>query len=81
MTRPISALDVPAERVAAQASACRLLADAAAHTASPSDRLAYALDQRLITHPEIHLADDGDYPAWAIALAAQPTYFRPQETK
>ena len=72
--KPIAALDVPVEELAAQVDACRLLADAAAHTESPSDRLAYALDQRLITHPEVHLADDADYPAWAAQLRTLPTY-------
>jgi hypothetical protein len=56
MTRPIAHVDVPLPVLTLQV--------AAAHTASESDRLAYA-----------------DYPAWAAALAAQPTYFRPQEAK
>lgn len=52
---------------------------AAARTASPSDHLAYDLDAWLIQHPEAPVSTDQDYPAWAAALAAQPTYHRPLE--
>lgn len=64
--RPIAALDVPAVQVAAET----VLIEAAAHTHSPSDRLAYALDRFLVTHPEAPVSTDADYPDWGTALAA-----------
>lgn len=43
-----------------------------------SDRIAYALDVRLIeTHADV--ACDADYPEWAAALADQPTYHHAKE--
>ncbi|MFF2502133.1 hypothetical protein ACFVTY_01870 [Streptomyces sp. NPDC058067] len=56
--RDIAALDRPASEVAADVKAlitrqrCQVLADAAKRTASPSDRIAYALDAELLQHPE-----------------------------
>ena len=45
---------------------------AAARTHSPSDRIAYALDARMVAHPEVHLATDADYGTeWAAWLAAR----------
>ena len=41
----------------------RLFLDAREHTAAESERIAYALDARLILHPEL-LATDADYPDW-----------------
>ncbi|MGY0062755.1 hypothetical protein ACWY4P_40520 [Streptomyces sp. LZ34] len=64
--RTIAALDVPAEQVAAEARAlddCRVLRDAMAATHSPSDRIAYAYDQWLVTHPEA-CPTAADYPGW-----------------
>jgi hypothetical protein len=52
---------------------------AAAHTASESDRLAYALDEWLLGHPDAPVATDADYPTWAAALAAQSTYHHPRK--
>ncbi|MER5694867.1 hypothetical protein ACWDBO_31155 [Streptomyces mirabilis] len=80
--RPIRDLDVPLETVqalVARQNACQTLADAAAHTHSPSDRIAYAHDAWLLGHPDGACATDADYPAWAANLAAQPTYHRPLE--
>jgi hypothetical protein len=71
MTRPMRDVDVPLPVLTLQV--------AAAHTASPSDRLAYALDEWLLGHPEAPVATDADYPAWAAQLATQPTYFRAKE--
>jgi hypothetical protein len=48
----------------ARQRACQLLADAAEHSHSPSDRLAYALDEWLITHPEAPVSTAADYPDW-----------------
>lgn len=59
---PIERLDVPLATVEAEI-ACRILRDAAARTCSPSDRLAYALDTYLITHPEV-CSTAADYPGW-----------------
>ncbi|MGQ4343501.1 hypothetical protein [Streptomyces sp. SAS_275] len=67
MTRPIADLDVPletVERLVARQRACQLLADAAKHTHSPSDRIAYALDEWLITHPDAPISTLADYPTW-----------------
>lgn len=33
------------------------------HTASESERIAYALDARLVMHPEL-VATNDDYPGW-----------------
>ncbi|MFF1709249.1 hypothetical protein [Streptomyces sp. NPDC058268] len=63
----IAALDMPAETVAAEA-ACLVLRQAARETNSPSDQLAYANDQYLITHPKVCLRDE-DYPGWADHVA------------
>ena len=62
-------LDVPAEQVAAEAIA----RDAMARTHSPSDRIAYALDARLVTHPELIPSESGDpvWDAWLTARAAE----------
>jgi hypothetical protein len=70
-SRPIAALHVPLPVLT--------LRLAAARTHSPSDHLAYDLDAWLIQHPEAPVATDADYPAWAAALAALPTYHRPLE--
>ncbi|MFJ8583682.1 hypothetical protein ACIRD2_03340 [Streptomyces sp. NPDC093595] len=56
----LSRLDVPAEQVAAEV----LLRDAMAHSHSPSDRIAYALDLHLVTHPDAPVSTDADYPGW-----------------
>ena len=80
--RPIRDLDVPlatVQQIVARQRNCQTLADAAAHTHSPSDRIAYAHDAWLLSHPDGACATDADYPAWATALAAQPTYYRPLE--
>jgi hypothetical protein len=71
MTLPIAHVDVPLPVLTLQL--------AAAHTKSPSDRLAYALDEWLIGHPEARVSTDADYAEWAAALAMQPTYFRAKE--
>jgi hypothetical protein len=79
--RPISDLDVPlptVQQLVARQRNCQTLADAAAHTHSPSDRIAYAHDAWLLSHPDACACTD-DYPAWAAALAARPTYYRPLE--
>lgn len=78
MTRPIAALDVQLADVEAHMAEQRRIAVLlAARVTAPleSDRIAYALDVRLIeTHAEV--AVDEDYPQWAAELAALPTYFR-----
>ena len=69
--RPISDLDVPLSHLeadikalAARQRTAQTLHDAAERTHSPSDRLAYALDEWLITHPDAPLSTDADYPGW-----------------
>lgn len=80
MTRPIAALDVPLPVV--EAEAARLWAErdrrvaalhfrqAAEHTNSPSDRLAFYLDARLI-RDQAPVSTDADYPGWAELIAAR----------
>ncbi|MFE0039373.1 hypothetical protein [Streptomyces sp. NPDC059015] len=70
--------DVPAVQVAADARARKQAADvevlheAASHSHSPSDRIAYALDESLLTHPEAPVTTDADAPAeWLAWLAAR----------
>lgn len=58
-TRPIGDLDVPLSVLT--------LRLAAARSASPSDRIAYALDEWLVTHPKA-CSTDADYPGWADQL-------------
>lgn len=53
--RTIADLDVPLAAVEAEA----VLREAMAHTHSPSDAIAYALDLRLMAHPE--LIPDSDW--------------------
>jgi hypothetical protein len=78
MTVPMHRMDVPLSVVEAEIAAVQLLAAARIRTASPSDRIAFALDGWLITHHDAPVSTDRDYPAWAAALAAQPTYHRPE---
>ena len=66
MTVDLSRLDVPLPAV--EAEVCYLTA--AAHTSSPSDRLACYLDIRLERHPEL-LANDASYPGFAEWVAAR----------
>lgn len=56
MTRRIADLDTPLPVLA--------LRVAAAHTHSTSDRIAYAIDEWLITHPDAPVSTDDDYPTW-----------------
>jgi hypothetical protein len=76
--RPAAELAADMQALVARQRNCQTLADAAAHTHSPSDRIAYAHDAWLLSHPDACACTD-DYPAWAAALAAQPTYYRPLE--
>lgn len=63
MTADIAALDVPLAVVEADARRLTLV-DAEARTHSPSDRLAYRLDEYLVTHPDAPVSTAADYPAW-----------------
>lgn len=82
--KPIADLDVQLADVEAHmAEQKRIAVLLAARVTAPkyavSDRIAYALDVRLIeTHADV--ATDADYPQWAARLAALPTYFRAKET-
>ncbi len=66
MTVDLSRLDVPLPVVEADV----FFRQAAEHTDSPSDRLAYLLDAQLVHHPEL-LATDKDYPGFAEWIAAR----------
>lgn len=77
---PITRAHVPLSRLQQQVAAivtgqrnARLLAEAAEHTHSPSDRLAYQLDAWLVRHPDAPVAQISDYPAWAAEMAARET--------
>lgn len=58
----LSRVDVPLADVELQ-TACETTRKALARTNSPSDRIAYANDLFLLTHPEA-CATDADYPHW-----------------
>lgn len=69
MTRPISDLDVPLSTLRQQVAAivarqrnAQILTDAADHTASPSERIAFRLDAWLVRHPEAPVSTAADYP-------------------
>lgn len=85
MTVDISRLDVPLADVEAhmaeqKAIACLLAARVTASAWCESDRIAYALDVRLIeTHAAV--ARDEDYPEWAAQLATQDTYHHAKGAK
>jgi hypothetical protein len=64
MTVDLSRLGVPLAAIKAQIAAVATLHNAAAHSHSPSDRLAYALDERLVTHPDAPVSSSADYPNW-----------------
>jgi hypothetical protein len=65
-SRDIAALDVPL----AQLEPAAVLSEAAARTHSPSDRIAYALDGWLVTHPDALVSTDLDYPNWTPGRAS-----------
>jgi hypothetical protein len=68
--RTIAALDVPLADVEQQLACAPLLA-ALATTHSPSDRIAYAQDLFLVTHPKAPVSRDPDYPGFAEWIAQQ----------
>jgi hypothetical protein len=70
---PLSTLAADMKQLVARQRACRLLADAANRSKSPSDRIAYALDAWLVTHPDAKVTQLADYPAWAAEMAARET--------
>jgi len=59
----IERLDVPLADVELQV-VCETTRKALAKTNSPSDRIAYAHDLFLLTHPGL-CSSDADYPEWA----------------
>ncbi|WP_328336833.1 hypothetical protein [Streptomyces violaceus] len=67
--RPIAQLDVPTADLVASLAATTLHA-AAERTHSPSDRIAYAFDEWLVTHPKTPVSTDADYAGWAEHIAA-----------
>ncbi|MEU3432294.1 hypothetical protein [Streptomyces sp. NPDC006863] len=64
----IERLDVPLADLELQI-ACETTRKALARTHSPSDRIAYANDLFLLTHPEA-CSTDADYPEWPAQVAA-----------
>lgn len=67
-TRPIDQLGVPTADLVASIAATTLHA-AAERTHSPSDRIAYAFDEWLVTHPKTPVSTDDDYAGWAEHIA------------
>ncbi|MEU9310925.1 hypothetical protein [Streptomyces sp. NPDC048256] len=77
--RPIAALNMPLDDVAAEAErmwaerdrrvAALHFEQAAARTASPSDQIAFHLDAWLVKHPDACATAD-DYPDWPAQFAA-----------
>lgn len=63
MTRPIDQLDVDLHVLMANIAA-DILHAAAARSNSPSDRIAYALDEWLVRHPEAPVSTEANYPGW-----------------
>lgn len=61
--RHISEVDVSTADLVAAMRATTLHA-AAARSHSPSDRIAYALDEWLVTHPDAPVSTQADYPGW-----------------
>ncbi|MFD7185544.1 hypothetical protein ACFV90_36980 [Streptomyces sp. NPDC059904] len=64
--RRIDAVDVRAEQVSAMA----ILLQAEQRTHSPSDLLAYRIDEYLVTHPDAPVSTAADYPTWTPGGAA-----------
>lgn len=62
LDRPLADLDADLKALATRRS-CQVLAEAAARTLSPSDRLACANSAWLLTHPEA-CSTSADYPNW-----------------
>ncbi|MDX2761616.1 hypothetical protein [Streptomyces europaeiscabiei] len=63
MTRPIDQLDVDLHALLANIAA-DILHAAAERSHSPSDRIAYALDEWLVRHPEAPVSTEKTYPGW-----------------
>lgn len=63
MTADIAALDTPLAQVEANVRVLTLHA-AEALTHSPSDLLAYRIDEYLVTHPDAPVSTELDYPNW-----------------
>jgi hypothetical protein len=70
---PLSTLAADMKQLVARQRACQTLTDAAEHTHSPSDRIAYELDAWLVTHPDAKVTQLADYPAWAAEMVARET--------
>jgi hypothetical protein len=68
---PLSTLQQQVAAIVTGQRNARLLAEAAEHSHSASDRLAYQLDAWLVRHPNAPLAQIADYPAWAAEMTAR----------
>ncbi|MFF1544142.1 hypothetical protein [Streptomyces sp. NPDC058291] len=78
MTTDLSRLDTPLPVVEADVAAAQF-EWAAAHTASPSEQIAYRLDAWLVKHPDACATAD-DYPDWPAQFAAiKAAHSSPQE--
>ena len=72
-TKPMAAVDVPLPVLEARIADLR----EQSHHLDPADGAFAAL---ACACPD-GCSCDADFPAWSAALAAQPTYYRPQETR
>lgn len=68
---PLSQLAADVQQLVARQRNCQTLADAAAHTHSPSDLIAYQIDAWLIGHTDSECSTDATYPGWAEHIAAR----------
>jgi hypothetical protein len=78
MTLPITTPAGPLPELEAHLAAASFWT-AFRRTQDPREKAVYALDAWLVTHPTAPVSTNADYPQWAAELAAQPTYFCPQE--
>jgi len=56
-----------------------ILSAAASRTHSPSDRLAYQWDQKLVDRPEL-CSTEADYPGWKPGMRCCPAHSAPAVT-
>ncbi|MGW7597312.1 hypothetical protein [Streptomyces antimycoticus] len=61
--RPITALDVPAEQVAAEVPLRKAIARET-ELGADAQVSALSLSLYLATHPDVHVSTEADYPGW-----------------
>jgi hypothetical protein len=68
--RTIADLDVPREQVEAEAAVLRREIAREAELHSDAQVSALSLSLHLVTHPEVRVSEDADYPGWTPRGAA-----------